>query len=114
MPDIDRVFAEMKGEAGENYSGSMRQFRSLVNSAPESLFNDSSSTSSVANAMPSSLPARRSHGLVRTRSDPFKPNTTTTLLPHSESDYTQRMGYVCAGQIAGNIAKLTDSSILLR
>ncbi|EZF35112.1 diacylglycerol O-acyltransferase [Trichophyton mentagrophytes] len=92
MPDIDRVFAEMKGEAGENYSGSMRQFRSLVNSAPESLFNDSSSTSSVANAMPSSLPARRSHGLVRTRSDPFKPNTTTTLLPQSESDYTQRMG----------------------
>lgn len=101
MPDIDRVLAEMKGEAGENYSGSMRQFRSLVNSAPESLFNDSSSTSSVANAMPSSLPARRSHGLVRTRSDPFKPNTTTTLLPQSESDYTQRMGYVCPGQTAG-------------
>ncbi|EFR01795.1 diacylglycerol O-acyltransferase 2A [Nannizzia gypsea CBS 118893] len=99
MPDIDRVFAEMKGEAGETYSGSMRQFRSLVNTSPESLFNDSSSTSSIANGLSGSPPSRRNYGLVRTRSDPFKPNTTTTLLPQPESDYTQRMGYNTMGSV---------------
>ncbi|KAM5476352.1 diacylglycerol O-acyltransferase 1 [Microsporum canis] len=93
MPDIDRVFAEMKGQSGEDYTGSMRQFRSLVNSSPETLYNDSSSAGSAAHSVSDFQPSRRNHGLVRTRSDPFKPNTTT-IAPRTqpETPYSQHMG----------------------